>query len=66
MTDLPLHNPAVASLAIQVAPMKRDRQDLERLIGRYGVEASLGQALTQTKTEIGLLSAKFQAIKRRR
>lgn len=45
MPDPLLNNPAVQSLAIQVAPLRRDRLDLQRLIERYGERLTLWQAL---------------------
>ncbi|MBI4799697.1 MAG: hypothetical protein HY794_13420 [Desulfarculus sp.] len=65
MDDLLLHNPAVAALAIQVAPLKRDRLDLQRLIGRYGEGTTLGQALATARREIEAASQEYREIKAR-
>lgn len=65
MDDLLLHNPAVAALAIQVEPLKRDRLDLQRLIGRYGAGATLGQALATARREVEQISAQYREIKAR-
>lgn len=65
MQDPVLNNPAVMALGIRVAPLKQDKADLRRLIGRYVPGVTLAEALAWCQRDIDEISDEYRAIKAR-